>query len=89
MKSLETFLKEQKGNRRAETRSILISALKGCERKLLDVQIKLKMFGSKDSLKVLIERGKWFYEKDEHRELVRTLHRYTSLFQFSLSVDGM
>jgi hypothetical protein len=80
LKSLETFLKEQKGNGRAETSSVLISALKGCEKKLLGVQIKLKKLDSKNSLKVLIERGKWFYEKDEHRELIRTLHRYTSLF---------
>jgi hypothetical protein len=68
---------------------VLISALKGCQRKLLDVQIKLKKLDSKNLLKVLIERGKRFYEKDEHRELVRTFHRYTSLFQLSLSVDGM
>jgi hypothetical protein len=87
---LETFLKEEALKRNAfKETSVLIDSVKGCTTKVLNIEARLKKIGSKRGLAQKIEQGKWYFEHDEHREIVTTLHRYIGVFQISLSIDGM
>jgi hypothetical protein len=62
---------------------------KGFETKMTDLKLKLEKLTKKQGFAQLIERGKWYYEHDEHQEIIATLHRYLGIFQMSLSVGGM
>jgi len=88
--SLHAFLHAQrvKGHVFKET-SVLINAIKGFKNKITALKLKLEKFTKKQGFAQMIERGKWYYEHDEHREMVTALHRYLGMFQISLSVDGM
>lgn len=87
---LKAFLDAQgvKGYAFKET-SVLINAIKGFETKMTDLKPKLEKLTKKQGFAQLIERGKWYYEHDEHQEIITTLHRYLGMFQISLSVGGM
>jgi hypothetical protein len=87
---LKAFLDAQgvKGHAFKET-SVLINAIKGFETKMTDLKLKLEKLTKKQSFAQLIERGKWYYEHDEHQVIITTLHRYLGMFQMSLSVGGM
>ena len=87
---LKAFLDAQdvKGYAFKET-SVLINAIKGFETKMTDLKLKLEKLTKKQGFAQLIERGKWYYEHDEHQEIITTLHRYLGMFQMSLSVGGM
>ncbi len=88
--SLEAFLKAQgvKGYTFRET-SVLINAINGFKTKITALKLKLEKLAKKQGLAQIIERGKWYYEHDEHQEMITTLHRYLGIFQISLSVNGM
>jgi len=90
LSSLEQFLAAQalKGRSFKET-STLINAIQGCTTQINAVKLRLEKLVRKQGLAQMIERGKWYYEQDEHQELIQTLHRYLGMFQVSLSVDGM
>lgn len=87
---LETFLRGQalKSHLFGNT-SVLINSIKGCSNKVSAIQLRLEKLGQKQSLAQIIERGKWYFERDEHQEIVTTLHRYLGIFQIFLSVGGM
>jgi len=87
---LKAFLDAQdvKGHAFKET-SVLINAIKGFETKMTDLKLKLEKLTKKQGFAQLIQRGKWYYEHDEHQEIITTLHRYLGMFQISLSVGGM
>ena len=88
--SLEEFLKAQalKGYLFQGT-SLLVGAIKGCHDKIQAVKPRLEKLVRKQGFAQIIERGKWYYDHDEHQELVTSLHRYLAIFQMSLNVDGM
>ena len=69
--------------------SVLISAIKGCVAKITALKLKLEKLVKKQGFAQMIERGKWYYEHDEHQEMITTLHRYLGMFQISLTIDGM
>jgi hypothetical protein len=88
--SLEEFLKAQalKG-RLFKGTSLLVSAIQGCHDKITVVKPRLEKLVRKQGFSQILERGKWYYDHDEHQELVKSLHRYLGIFQISLNVDGM
>jgi hypothetical protein len=88
--SLEVFLKAQalKGHLFKET-SVLVSAVRGCGDKIIAVKLRLERLVRNQGIAQIIERGKWYYDHDEHQALVTSLHRYLGMFQISLNVDGM
>jgi hypothetical protein len=88
--SLEEFLKAQalKGYLLKGT-SLLVSAIQGCHDKITAVKPRLEKLVRKQGFAQILERGKWYYDHDEHQELVSSLHRYLAIFQISLNVDGM
>lgn len=88
--SLEEFLKTQalKGHLFKGT-SLLVSAIQGCHDKITAVKPRLEKLVRKQGFAQILERGKWYYDRDEHQELVTSLHRYLGIFQISLNVDGM
>lgn len=87
--SLDQFLASQssKGRSFKET-SVLINAIQGCKTQISVIKLRLEKLVGKQGLAQMIERGKWYYEHDEHQELIQTLHRYLGMFQVSLNVDG-
>jgi hypothetical protein len=87
---LESFLRAQSmiGHSFTET-SLLIIAIKRFEPIITDLKAKLEKLINKHGFARMIERGKWFYEHDEHQEMITTLHRYLGIFQISLDIDGM
>jgi hypothetical protein len=88
--SLEEFLKTQKLKGCLFTgTSLLVGAIKGCHNKITAVKPRLEKLDRKQGLAKIIERGKWYYDHDEHQELVTSLHRYLGIFQMSLNLDGM
>lgn len=88
--SLERFLAAQspKGRPFLET-SVFIKAIGGCKIQISAIKIRLDKLVGKQGLAQIIERGKWYYEHDEHQQLIQTIHRYIGMFQISLSIDGM
>jgi hypothetical protein len=88
--SLDQFLasRSSKGRSFKET-SVLIDAIQGCKSQISVIKLRLEKFVGKQGLAQMIERGKWYYEHDEHQELIQTLHRYLSMFHISLNIDGM
>ena len=88
--NLETFLKTQasKGHSFKQT-SVLVNAINGCSDKIKVVRHRLDKLVQSQGLAKLVQRGRWYYEQDEHQELITTLHRYLGLFQISLNADGM
>ena len=88
--SLEEFLKAQalKGYLFKGT-SLLVSAIQGCHDKITAVKPRFEKLVRKKGFAQILERGKWYYDHDEHQELVTSLHRYLGMFQMSLNVDGM
>jgi len=88
--SLERFLasRSSKGRPFKET-SVFIKAIGGCKTQISAIKIRLDKLVGKQGVAQIIERGKWYYEHDEHQQLIQTLHRYIGMFQVSLSVDGM
>ena len=87
---LKAFLDAQdmKGHGFKET-SALIKAIKGCDTNISDLKHKLEKLTTKQGFAQLLERGKWYFEHDEHQKIITTLHRYLGMFQISLSVGGM
>jgi len=88
--SLEQFLASQslKGRLFKET-SAFIKAIGGCKVQISAIKTRLDKLAEKQGVGRIIERGKWYYEHDEHQQLIQTLHRYIGMFQVSLNVDGM
>jgi len=88
--SLEQFITSQlpKGHFFKQT-SVLINAIQGCTGQISAIKLKLEKLVGKQGLAQIIERGKWYYEHNEHQELIQTLHRYLGMFQMSLTVDGL
>lgn len=88
--SLEEFLKAQalKGHLFKGT-SLLVSTIQGCHDKITAVKPRLEKLVRKQGFAQTLERGKWYYDHDEHQELVTNLHRYLGIFQISLNMDGM
>jgi ankyrin repeat domain-containing protein 50 len=88
--SLEAFLSEQGGKGRVfKETSVLINAIKGCNTKITALKLKFENLIKKQGFARMIERGKWYYEHDEHQEIIAALHRYLGIFQISLSLGGM
>jgi Fungal N-terminal domain of STAND proteins len=90
LRSLEEFLRTQalQGHSFKET-SVLVSAIRGCDNKINAVKLRVEKLVRKQGFAQILERGKWYYEHDEHQELITSLHRYLAMFQISLNVDGM
>jgi Fungal N-terminal domain of STAND proteins len=88
--SLKQFLASQESKEHLfEETSVFIKAIGGCNIQISAIKIKLDKLVGKQGIAQLIERGKWYYEHDEHQQLIQTLHRYIGMFQVSLSVEGM
>ena len=88
--SLEAFLKAQASRGYVfRGTSVLVGAIRGCGDKILTLKVRLEKIIQKQGLAQMIERGKWFYDHSDHQELLASLHRYLSIFQISLNVDGM
>lgn len=89
LKKLVSFLRKHKiEDNEFGPDSMFANAIQGCTTKIRDIQSKVDKLNS-HGLGSLIERGKWFYQKDERYEIVATLHRSLSIFQLSLSMEGM
>ena len=89
LKRLDAFLREQNIDaRNFGATSMLAEAIQGCTVKILDIQGRVEKL-NKHSVGGLVERGKWYYKQDERREIVAYLHRSLTIFQLSLSVEGM
>jgi hypothetical protein len=88
--SLERFLASQSSKGRPfKESSVFTKAISGCKTQISSIKIRLDKLVGKHGVAQIIERGKWYYEHDEHLQLIQTLHRYIGMFQISLSVDGM
>ena len=88
--SVETFLKEQVGKDHLfGEASVLVNAIKGCNIKITTLKEKLERLAKKQGIAQLFERGRWFFEREEHVEIMTSLHRYVGVFQISLSTTGM
>lgn len=89
LKRLEAFLSTQGIHERIfGANSMLTTAIQGCTVRILDMQGRVEKL-NKHSVGGIIERGKWFYKQDERREIVAYLHRSLTIFQLSLSIEGM
>lgn len=88
--SLKQFLGSQESKVHLfEETSVFIQAIGGCSTQISAIKMRLHKLVGKQGVAQLIERGKWYYEHDEHQHLIQTLHRYIGMFQVSLSVEGM
>lgn len=88
--SLQKFLASQLSNGRLfEETSVLVNAIKGCKDQVNNIKLRLEKITGAKSVPRMLERGKWFYERAEYQELMQTLNRYLTMFQMSLTVDGL
>lgn len=87
---LKQFLADRASNGRPfNEASVFIKAITGCNAQISALKNRLDKLIRKQGVAQMIERGKWYYEHDEHQQLIQTLHRYIGVFQIALSVDGM
>lgn len=68
--------------------SMLSNAVSGCTLKIVAINSRVEKL-NKGGLGSMLERGKWLYQKDERSAIISTLHRNLSIFQLSLSVEGL
>ncbi|KAI9894307.1 MAG: hypothetical protein M1814_003063 [Vezdaea aestivalis] len=89
--SLEEFINAQdlKSHTFFDKTSVIISAIDGLKLNITTLKAKLERVQQKEGLALMLEKGKWFYEQEEHKELIATLSRYVGLFQMSMNVDGL
>lgn len=89
LKQLEAFLGAQGiHERKFGANSMLTMAIQGCTVRILDMQERVEKLNT-HRVGGIIERGKWFYKQDEHREVVGYLHRSLTIFQLCLTIEGM
>ncbi|KAI9783788.1 MAG: hypothetical protein M1839_003124 [Geoglossum umbratile] len=88
--NLEGFLLSEKarGNSFKET-SVLVKAMGGFKAEIEELSYKLLKLAEGGGLSQMVERGKWFFRREESLELTKTLHRYLGMFQISLNINGM
>lgn len=90
LSSLEVFLESQemKGRKFKET-STLLGAIHGCQTKITELKLRVEKLINKHGLPQILERSKWYFQHEEHVEVITTLHRYLNIFQLSLNIDCM
>lgn len=88
--SVERFLTEQAAKDHSfREASVLVNAINGCNIKITILKEKLERLEKKQGITQIFERGRWFFEREEHVEIMTALHRYLGMFQISLSTNGM
>ena len=90
LQRLETMITKsgsRSGSRLFMSSSVLVIAVKSCEGQIREIWSKLEM--PKDgSISRVLNRLKWPFSAKEVQRLLESLRRYTSTFQFSLTVEG-
>src|SRR5438034_1603995 len=76
--SLQVFLSTPAVQRRLQFKgtSALVNAIEGCKTKIDVLKLKFEKLTKGKGLARVIERGKWYYDHNEHRQIIATLHRY-------------
>jgi hypothetical protein len=77
------------GNTSFTFTSALFSSVEGCQNKLKDICDSLELFPSERKIIRIWGRLKWVADRNNVLEAVASLHRYTQIFHFALSIDGM
>lgn len=88
LKDLASFLTSNSGQEAFDPDSSLFIAAEDCVVKLRGLSVKFERFTSGKGLRGVLERLKWPLDETETRRTLNDLHRYTSLFQFALTVRG-
>jgi hypothetical protein len=88
--SLEGFLRDENAKHGSfKETSVLIVATNGFSKEIEDLKRKVQKLSIGQGLSRAVERGKWYFEEEEHQKTITTLHRYLGMFQISLTIDGM
>jgi hypothetical protein len=70
--------------------SVLFFALNGCQERLHEIKAVVEpLVRRKKGLQGLWSRLKWPMERDDARDAVVALHRYTQIFHFAVNLDGL
>lgn len=71
-----------------ETTSELFCALNGCNQQLQKIQKKLTVQGQ-GKLQRVVQRLKWPFNEKENGDAVTTLHQFTQLVHFAITMEGL
>lgn len=85
----EAFIRTQPKGPQFTSASSLSSSMKACETKLKNLSTTLSKHVSDSKMKRVIMRMKWPFDEKESRGGILEIHRYTQIFQFSMSIDGL
>lgn len=90
LQRLETMITKngsRSGSRLFMSSSVLATAVKSCEGQIREISSKLEL-PKNGSISRVLDRLKWPFSAKEVQRLLESLRRYTSTFQFSLTVEG-
>lgn len=71
-----------------KTTCVLFCALNGCNQQLQIIQKKLIVRGP-GKLGQIVHRLKWPFSEKETRDAADTLHQFTQLFHFAITMEGL
>jgi hypothetical protein len=77
------------GNTALSGTSALFTSIEGCHGKLKEIQESLEISPSRKKILRVWGRVKWVKDRSNVLEAVNALHRYTQIFHFAISIDGM
>ena len=88
LKDLASFLKSNADGEPFDPDSSLFIAAEDCVTKLRGLSVKVERFMNGKGLRGVLELFRWPLDETETRKTLNDLQRYTSLFQFALTVRG-
>jgi hypothetical protein len=87
LETLRTHLHEASSS--FERTSVLFFAVNGCRKRLEAIHDTLRNLISNRPVLRFWERLVWPFERSETKDAVHALHRFTQIFNFALTLEGM
>lgn len=85
----KAFIRTQPRSTQFTSASSLSFSMTACEAKLKILSTTLSKHVSDSKMKRMMTRMKWPFDEKESRSVILEIHRYTQIFQFSMSIDGL
>jgi hypothetical protein len=87
LRNLEALLKSP--SQALQETSALFKAANKCNYELKELQNTLEGFSKRKSMRRVFHLLKWPLDEEDTLKIVESLHRYLTIFEFSLTIDGI